>query len=140
MVYDLLSSISFHLALLEEEHFLLPPPPDHPPPPLRRSTLDLMELMREETHHSSQGKVAQSRPGALVPGCLLSFAGVLHSRTLSSPSENHCHVSSSALRQPSSFPNLHSPVFSSDSSLANNGPTQTPPPELLSDPLWSKVF
>ena len=59
MVYDLLSSISFHLALLEEEHFLLPPPPDHPPPPLRRSTLDLMELMREETHHSSQGKVAQ---------------------------------------------------------------------------------
>ena len=128
--------------LLVEDHFPLPPPPDHPPPPLRRSTLDIVELMREELHHSSQGEPAGARTVGQAP--LHSIfpslcAGVLHSRAFSSSSDNHYRVSSSALRQPNSFPDLHSPVYSSDSSLANNGPTQTPPPELLSDSLWNKV-
>ena len=51
-------AVSFVLSFpVEEDRFSLPPPPDHPPPPLRRSTLDLMEHMREEIHHhGSQGK------------------------------------------------------------------------------------
>jgi hypothetical protein len=92
--------------------YSLPPLPEYSPPPLRRSTLDLMERLREESdpYNSSQAPLSTS---------------------------SHYRASGRGGSVPDIL-DIHSPLCLSDDSLANHGPTQTPPPNFYyeSTPQW----
>ena len=98
--------------------YSLPPLPEHSPPPLRRSTLDLMERLREESdYYGNSGHVDRPIRAASSPVVSHFRVGGMNGHTGSVPG----------------IMDQHSPLCMSDDSLANHGPTQTPPPDYYDD-------
>ena len=115
--------------LLPAPPSVIPPPPSHAPPPLRRSTLDLVQKLKEES------VIEQVAHNPSLLRARTPSVDLLYRRSPYSQPDPH---------RRSSVPDLfdsHSPIFSSGDSLANHGPTQTPPPILLltDNFTWNKV-